>query len=116
VLGVDGAGVLVAYERLHYAEHVALTGVNEHFLIALIRLFDEHIAVVGVVDPPAAGKVLGDGHRIFTQFARDSAVVGNAVRGAIDDPDEVLPARERAHDLLGSTADRRWRIIRMEGE
>ena len=59
-------------------------------------------------------EVAADLDRVPAHLPRHAAVERDAVRRAVDDADELLPALDRAHDLLRAAADRRRRIVRVQ--
>ena len=56
-------------------------------------------------------EVAADLHRILAHLARHAAIERDAVRGAVDDRDQLLPTGHGTHDLLRTTADGRGRIV-----
>ena len=114
MLGIDGTGIFVLHQRLHDSEHVVHSRVDEDLLIFFVGLHYLDITEVNMVNLLPAGKPVGGGNGIGTHLTGNPAVEGDAVRRAVDDSDEMLPAIDRSHDLLRSATDRSRRIVRVE--
>src|SRR6476659_1569748 len=52
----------------------------------------------------------------MAQFACDTAIESDAIRGTSNDIYQALPSLKCAHDLAGATADWRRRIVWMQGK
>ena len=75
-----------------------------------------HVAVMDMVDAVARSEIAANLDRILPQLAGHAAIEGEAVRGALHDVDQPLPARQGAHDLARSAAERSRGIIGMQGQ
>src|SRR5260221_9532074 len=108
MLGVDQARVLVLHQLLHHGEHVGLPFVDEHFSVTLVRLLHLDVAEVHVIDAIAGPEPPAHLDGVAAHLARHTAVERDPVRRTVDDPDELLPAVDRSHDLLRATRPTRF--------
>ena len=111
VFRINEPRILLPYQFLHHRKHIDLAFVEKHFRVVLVRLAHTHIPEMHMIDAIAGSEIAADFHGILAHLARDSAIEGDAVRGAGHDGDQPLPPFHRPHDLPRPTAQRsggRW--------
>src|SRR5436309_6773008 len=116
VFGVECPRILLPHQFLHHREHLDLALVQEHFGVLLIGHSDPDIAIVHVTDAVPGSEIAAHRHRVLSHLPRHAAIERYSVCRAPDDVNQALPPGDVPHDLSGSSADRRGRIVRMESQ
>src|SRR5262249_60843465 len=92
VFGIKSSRIFLPRQFPHDSKHVNLSLVQKDLGVFFIRLPDDDVTEMDVVDRVARAEIASHRHRVFAQFASHSAVKGDAVGGAFDDVHHALPS------------------------